>query len=277
MSYLGRFPVHAARLSDVMHISPSEFGKGLLVAIEDALNNKYPNKIVPNLGLCVSLYDVTEVGESHLYPGNASHHTYVEFRLVMFKPFVGEVLDGQIVNCNAQGMRISLGFFDEVHVPSRLLQEGSVWSEDEMVWVWCVPDTDHQLFFDTGNPLRFKVEAVRFREPSNEAAKPMVADRVGESRSATPTPSRPSSQQASSSKADATTPPPTPGSSVHPPPKGNGPLQPAMQIIASMNYAGLGLKAWWPPDEDVDEEEAEDDEALGEDDAGDEAADESME
>jgi DNA-directed RNA polymerase III subunit RPC8 len=261
----------------VVHIAPSEFGKKLLTTITDALSEKYPNKVVPNVGLCVALYDVTHVGESQLYPGNAAHHTTVEFRLVIFRPLVGEVLDGTLVSCDAQGVRISLGFFDEVHVPGRLLQEGSSWSQEEKLWVWSVPGTDNQkLFFDTQNPLRFRVEAVKFREPSGEAAAhaPPLADHVSESRAATPTPtptptpSRAGSQPASAARADAAaaaaTPPPTPGSSGR-----NGQqaslarlpqaLPPAMQIIGSMDRAGLGLNIWWPPDPDFDPDPEPDD------------------
>lgn len=243
----------------MVHIAPPEFGKPFLTAIMDALSEKYPNKVVLNLGLCVAIYDVIHVGESQIYPGNASHHTTVEFRLVIFKPFVGEVLDGSITSCDAQGVRISLGFFDEVHVPGRLLQEGSVWSEDEQVWVWCVPGTDSQLFFDVQNPLRFRVEAVHYRQPSNEAAKVAAAttlsDRVGESRATTPIPKSPTTPQP--------TPPPTPGtpgtSASSKWPKVPFQQQPAMQIFASMDRAGLGLTTWWPADDDDGGEEEEED------------------
>lgn len=241
----------AARLSDVIHIAPSEFGKPLLTTIKDALSEKYPNKVVPHLGLCVAVYDVTHIGESQLYPGNASHHTTVEFRLVIFKPAVGEVIDGTIVSCDEQGVRISLGFFDEVRVPARLLQEGSIWSDDEKVWVWCVPDTESMLYFDLQNHIRFRVEGIVFREAANEAAKAAtMSDRVAESRTgshaATPTvtPTRPGS---------ASTPPPTPA-----PPSPLSKIvapQPAMQVIASMDRAGLGLTSWWPEDEEAGEEE----------------------
>ena len=82
-------------------------------------------QVISNHGLCVAIYDLVRVGEAHLHPGSAYQHISVEFRLAMFCPFVGEILSGTIVSCDEQGLRISMGFFDEIHVPSRLLQEPS--------------------------------------------------------------------------------------------------------------------------------------------------------
>ena len=74
-----------------------------------------------------------------------------------------------VIASDPRGMRVSLGFFDEVHVPSRLLQAPSEWSQEEGVWVWHVTP-EHQLFYDLENELRFRVEEVRFREERNVAA-----------------------------------------------------------------------------------------------------------
>lgn len=254
-----------ARLRDTVHIQPAEFGKPLLTVVRDALSDKYPNKVVPGLGLCIAIYDVCEVGESQLYPGSAEHHTLVEFRLVIFRPYVGEVLSGTIVSCDTQGVRLSLGFFDEIYVPSARLQQPSRWSEEERVWVWEVPGTSSQLFFDVQDPLRFRVEEVRFREPANEASAQntrLLADEVVDGRRSAPTtpghraPTGATPNGASQSASAAT------AASTKTPSRQNDPSgaaralaakkqqQPAMQIMASMDHAGLGLISWWPPEED---------------------------
>ena len=268
-----------ARLKDTVHIAPSEFGKPPLTAVTDALLEKYPNKVVPGLGLCIALFDILHVGEAHLYPGNAAQHTAVEFRLVIFKPYVGEILTGTVVASDPQGMRISLGFFDEIHVPARLLQPPSVWSEEEGVWVWNVTpenEDEHRLFYDLENELRFRVEEVRFREERNVAASVVAAKKGGGGGgaaanggavAATRTPSKGGGAAAAAAAAGASG--GTPGSGGNgngeSPNKGGGggdggteptpvlPPAPAMLIVAGVDRSGLGLTSWWPPD-DVDEE-----------------------
>ena len=147
-------PFNLSRLSDTVQIQPRDFGKDLLEAITAALNEKYPNRVVPQLGLCIALYDIVAVGEAQIHPGSAAHHTHVEFRLVVFRPFVGEVLEGTIIGCDEAGLRVSMGFFDNIHVPRHLIgfAQGAVrWSPDERLWFWQV-DEASQLWFDTGDP-----------------------------------------------------------------------------------------------------------------------------
>lgn len=117
--------------------------------------------MVRDLGMCVALYDVISVGESQLHQGSASQHSAVEFRLVIFAPFVGEILTGTIMSCDEAGLRLSLGFFDEIYVPKALLQAPSSWSGDEKLWVWNVTESD-QLFFDIDNMARFRVMDVSY-------------------------------------------------------------------------------------------------------------------
>ena len=205
------------RLEDTVHIPPSEFGKPILEAATEELNAKYPNKVIIDLGLCIALHDIIRIGESQLYQGSAHQHALVEFRLVVFRPFVGEVLSGTVVSCDQQGVRMSLGFFDDIFIPSMLMMGGemggsSSWSEEEQLWVWNVSEDD-QLFLDLENPARFRVSSVAYRRPAASA----------EARA-------PGTQAA-----------------------GSGDSEPAaMQITAAIDHPGLGLISWWPPEGDGD-------------------------
>ena len=46
-----------------MQISPEDFSKHSIVAIEDNINAKYANKVVQKIGLCISLFDVLWTSE----------------------------------------------------------------------------------------------------------------------------------------------------------------------------------------------------------------------
>ena len=54
-------------------------------------------------GLCIALYDLLSVGEPYLHHGSAAQHAMVEFRLVVFRPFVGEILTGTILASDEKG------------------------------------------------------------------------------------------------------------------------------------------------------------------------------
>ena len=252
------------RLHDVVHIQPHEFAKPLLKAISDALCEKYPNKVVPDLGLCITLYDILHVGESQLYPGSGAHHTAVEFRLIVFRPYIGEIMTGTVVASDTTGVRVSLGFFDEIHVPARLLQKPSSFSQEEGVWVWNVTE-DNDLFLDLENPLRFRVEEVRYREPTNSASGTVL---TGDGNGAKPprvqpgAPSNGNGGGAGTGGGPGSRGPPSTGTSAKVEAmKEAPPAAAAMRIIASIDRAGLGLTTWWPPHDDDEGEENADENA----------------
>ena len=104
-------------------------------------------QVIPNLGLCVALREIVDVGEAQLFQASAAQHIAVQFRLVMFRPFVGQIITGTVCSCDLEGVRLSLGFFDDIYSPQRLLQNPSNWSDEENVWVWELYP-DNPLYFD---------------------------------------------------------------------------------------------------------------------------------
>ena len=48
------------------------------------------------------MWDITKRGESFILPGDSGHHTKVEFRYVVFRPFIEQVLVGRIKNCDRE-------------------------------------------------------------------------------------------------------------------------------------------------------------------------------
>ena len=61
-------------------------------------------QVVAKVGLCVALFDVLSMDDSYIFPGDGAAHTKVEFRYVIFRPFVEEVIVGKIKNCSKEGV-----------------------------------------------------------------------------------------------------------------------------------------------------------------------------
>ena len=45
--------------------------------MRDEINRKLANKVMIGLGLCLALWDVIEIGESFVFPGDSASHTKV--------------------------------------------------------------------------------------------------------------------------------------------------------------------------------------------------------
>ena len=92
------------------------------------------------------LYDFEDIGDPYIYPAEGCAHQYVKFRLVVFKPFLGEIITGKIYKSDSEGIRISLGFFTDIHIPPHLLQQPAEYRPDIGLWVWKYEEAENSEF-----------------------------------------------------------------------------------------------------------------------------------
>ncbi|KAK7182053.1 hypothetical protein DPSP01_008219 [Paraphaeosphaeria sporulosa] len=144
-------------LEDLIQIAPQDFSKESAQAIKDAINIKYANKVIHKVGLCITMWDMLKASEGLIGHGTGLVNVNVEFRLVVFRPFRGEILHGRIKSANEQGMVIDLDFTHEVFVPQANLFEPSHYDPGENAWVWSPPDGE-EFFFDKGETVLLRVE-----------------------------------------------------------------------------------------------------------------------
>ena len=97
---------------------------------------KYTNKILHDIGLCVCLFDFQKFGEPFLYPSEGSTIILVKFRLVLFRPFIGEIITGKIISSGRDGVRVSLNFFDDILIPVANFQQPTVYNPSTELWSW---------------------------------------------------------------------------------------------------------------------------------------------
>lgn len=125
-----------AVVEDKLKIVPEQFSRDSVEILTELIETNFVTKVLPDVGLCVSFYDFLDLGDPYIYPSEGSAHHLVRFRMVVFRPFVGEILTGKIVSCNKDGLKVSMGFFDDVFIPSSCLQKPSVYNESDGCWVW---------------------------------------------------------------------------------------------------------------------------------------------
>lgn len=150
-----------ARLEDPnVKILPENLGKPRLEAVTQVIESLYVDKVVKDMGLVVTLYEIVSITGGTVYPGEGSAHFHVVFKAVVFTPFVGEVLEGTLKKADKKGLYVSLGFFDDVFIPEHMLQEPSTFDVGEQLWTWNYQS--EKMFMDLGESIRVRVNAVRF-------------------------------------------------------------------------------------------------------------------
>ncbi|KAJ5180429.1 DNA-directed rna polymerase III 25 kd polypeptide, partial [Penicillium capsulatum] len=150
-------------ISDLIQIAPEDFSKLSAVAIEDNINEKYANKVIQKIGLCISFYDLLESSDGLIGHGTGLINVNVKFRMIVFRPFKGEIMLGKVASGTEHGIKIAVEFFNDILIPPDLLRDGSRFDYAEQVWVWDTEDGSC-LYYDVGEIIRFRVETEEWHD-----------------------------------------------------------------------------------------------------------------
>ena len=125
--------------------------------------------MIHDLGLCISLFDISETSDGNIRHGDGCMYLKMVFRLIVFRPFIGEVLVGKVALCTEHGIRISTHFFEDIFTPQSQLFEKAYFQPKDQVWIWPSEDSG-DLYLDVGNVVRFRVEQDVFYDNSPDSA-----------------------------------------------------------------------------------------------------------
>ena len=220
-------------VKDMIRVQPAEFDTDRLQALTHEIDRKFSNRVLEDVGLCICLFEFEAVGDAQVFPSHGCAFTEVTFRMLVFRPFVNEVLVGKLVGMNEAGLKISLDFFDNVNVPSYNLQNPSQFDHVRRQWLWMTgeeaePDSDFALHI--GDTVRFQVTNIKFtRTMRNPSGFTSTSSEMGRAGSSVTTGEKGVLRRRSSS-VDFTE---------------EEEKICAMEIIGTMNESGLGATEWW--------------------------------
>ncbi len=100
-----------------MEIPPFLFDQRKDISARIILAEDYEGIITREYGFIIAVIDVLDVGPGIIIPGNPNTFHEVEFRILSFRPIVGEVVEGEIVEIVDFGAFVRLGPLDGlIHV-----------------------------------------------------------------------------------------------------------------------------------------------------------------
>ncbi|KAK5691441.1 DNA-directed RNA polymerase III complex subunit Rpc25 [Elasticomyces elasticus] len=159
-------------VADVVEIHPRDFHKPSKRAIEDWINTKYADKVIHKIGLCVGFHSLISASEGLIGHGTGIVNVNVDFRLVVFRPFKGEIIRGTISSSNESGIHMSMGFFEDIVAPAALLFAPSQTELEEggsRTWVWKADEND--FYFDRTEKCLMRVEQETWTDLSPQMKK----------------------------------------------------------------------------------------------------------
>lgn len=152
-------------IEDVVNVEPEYNDSEIEKCIEISLRLKYVDKVLYNVGFCVGVYDILEINKKEILRGSGENRFLVIFRLIFFKPFENEVIEGFVKSSDANGIIISVGFFENIRVNCSNLREPKEYDEQRKEWFWMYEGV--KFFYTKNELIRVRILDTYFTDPSD--------------------------------------------------------------------------------------------------------------
>lgn len=159
----------------MVQIPPKDFAKPSIRAIEDFINTKYADKVIHKVGLCIGFHSLISCSEGLIGHGTGIVNVNVDFKLIVFRPFKGEIIRATITQSSPAGIYLSVDFYEDLVVPPETLFENTTWEKDESdVWafVWKSDDGnggENAFYFDNAESCMMRIEEEQWNDVSPDA------------------------------------------------------------------------------------------------------------
>ncbi|MDI6721441.1 MAG: DNA-directed RNA polymerase [Candidatus Aenigmarchaeota archaeon] len=98
-------------------VPPVKFDMELNQAVKESLQEQLEGKLNPDMGVFLVVTEVVSVGEGKIIPEDGAIYYPTEFKMMIFKPEINEVLLGEVVDITEFGAFTRIGPIDAlVHV-----------------------------------------------------------------------------------------------------------------------------------------------------------------
>ena len=100
------------RFKDIIRIPPERFGEDLEKVALELLRSEYEGVLDKELGLILTVTDVSINPEGYVIPGDGATYHEAEFTLLAFVPLRHEVIEGVVDNVTKFGLLVNIGPVD---------------------------------------------------------------------------------------------------------------------------------------------------------------------
>ena len=96
-------------IKDVFKLPPEYFGSNLESVAAQVLGNRYEGTIDKDMGVIVAIFNVRDISDGMVYPGDPSTHHEAKFDVLTFMPVVDEVVAGEVSELVEFGAFVRIG------------------------------------------------------------------------------------------------------------------------------------------------------------------------
>jgi DNA-directed RNA polymerase subunit E' len=96
-------------IKDTFKMAPEYFDSDIEDVAVEVLRNKYEGTIDKDLGVIIAVYNVRDISDGMIYPGDPATHHEVTFDILTYMPKVDEVVVGEVTELMDFGAFVRIG------------------------------------------------------------------------------------------------------------------------------------------------------------------------
>jgi len=104
-------------VKDEARVNPTKFDLDLEEAVKQSLQEQHEGNVHPDHGVFLTVTEVLSIGEGKIIPEDGAIHYPAEFKMLVYKPELNEIVTGEVVDVTEFGAFTRIGPLDAlVHV-----------------------------------------------------------------------------------------------------------------------------------------------------------------
>jgi len=104
-------------VKDKVRVLPVRFDMELEKGVKESLQDQVEGKLNPEIGVFLAITDVINIGDGSIVPEDGAIHYPVEYKVLVYKPELNEIVLGEVVDITEFGAFTRIGPIDAlVHV-----------------------------------------------------------------------------------------------------------------------------------------------------------------
>ncbi len=148
------------RAIDVVRVPPERLGDELRPTVKEVLQDNLEGRMDKKIGMVIAILDVVDMKEGRIIIGDSGVYYETVFDMLVFKPKMQEIVEGEVVEIVAFGAFVAIGPLDGLLHISQITDEYI--SYDEKGEKLVTKDTGKTL--GEGDKLRARIVAISLNE-----------------------------------------------------------------------------------------------------------------
>ena len=146
-------------ISDMVRVPPQYFSAEINSTIVNLLREKYERRVDKDLGIVLSLWNVKDVSEGTVIPGDGASYHKVTFDALSFMPEVNEVFEGDVSEVVDFGVFVRMGPLDGLVHLSQITNDFLSFDKKSQAFI----GKESKKTLKKGDPVRAKISTVSLK------------------------------------------------------------------------------------------------------------------